>query len=172
MKVQLCRQEFQSYFIRIRNIPIPIWYRFFTFFSALYLAFIFSLGGISVVLTIFVLSLHHKPEEDEIPRWVKSLTNTVLLKMALMKSCGKCCRNSKVTKVASMSDKTEIKKLKLSEKCEFPIVEATEDENGDGITWHKLSVIMDRVFFNIYLLLIIMSTSMLLMVIFIHYSNA
>lgn len=135
-----------------------------SFFSALYLAFIFSLGGISVVLTIFVLSLHHKPEEDEIPRWVKSLTNTVLLKMALMKSCGKCCKNS--------SKVTEIKKLKPSEKCEFPIVEVTDDKNGDGITWHKLSVVMDRVFFNIYLLLIIMSTSMLLMVIFIHYSNA
>lgn len=92
--------------------------------------------------------------------------------MALMKSCGKCCRNSKVAEVASLSDKTEIKKLKISEKCEFPIVEATKDENEDGITWHKLSIIMDRVFFNIYLLLIIMSTSMLLMVIFIHYSKA
>ena len=133
----------------------------------MYLVFILTLGAGSVVLTIFVLSLHFKTEDHEIPEWVKTITNKFLLKVACMQKCGKYLKNSRVEEIR-LTDNRSIKKLRMVEKEEPPVVEAAEYENH-GLTWKRLSKIMDRVFFNLYILMIALITVMLFLAIFVNY---
>ena len=137
------------------------------FFSAVYLVFILTLGATSVVLTIFVLSLHFKTEDHEIPEWVKTFTNKFLLRVACMQKCGKYLKNSRVEEIR-LSDNTSIKKLRMVEKGSPPVVEAAEYENH-GLTWKRLSKIMDRVFFNLYMFMIALITAILFLAIFVNY---
>ena len=134
----------------------------------MYLAFILTLAAISVCLTIFVLSLHFKPENKAIPKWVRTVTNSCLVRIACMEKCGKCTKGSKVDE-AHVFDNTTIEKLTLDKKGTPPVVEV-QDENE--LTWQLLSVIMDKVFFNVYISLIGLATSMLLLVIFVHYYSS
>lgn len=131
----------------------------------MYLVLILSLGVVSVCLTIFVLSLHFKPEEEKIPEWVKTLTNSFLIRVACMKKCGSCSRGSKVDE-AHLSDTTMLKKLKVDEKNDLTSADGKSDQE---LTWQQLSEIMDRVFFNIYISIIVIVTVMLFLVVFIAY---
>ena len=119
---------------------------------ALYLVFILTLGGVSVVLTILVLSLHHKPDAEEIPQWLIRLTNTCLLALA----CMKCCKKSKID-----SDQDTLP-VKIPPKPAFE----EDDDCKTDLTWHKMSVIMDRVFFNAYIIIIFFSTGALFLILF------
>lgn len=85
-----------------------------------------------------------------------------------MEKCGKCTRGSKVDEV-HVFDNATIGKMTLDQKGAPPVVEE-QDENE--LTWQLLSVIMDKIFFNIYISLIGLATSMLLLVIFVHYYNS
>lgn len=133
----------------------------------MYLVFILTLGAVSVVLTIFVLSLHFKTDDHEIPEWVKTITNKFLLRVACMQKCGKYLRNSRVEEIRLSGNKS-IKKLKLVDKGDPPVVEAADYENH-GLTWKRLSKIMDRVFFNLYISMIAIITAILFLAIFINY---
>jgi hypothetical protein len=130
-----------------------------------YLVLILFLGVVSVCLTIFVLSLHFKPEEEKIPEWVKTLTNSCLIRVAWMKKCGSCSKGSKVDE-AHLTDTTILKKLTVDEKNDL---NTTEGKSDQELTWQHLSKIMDRVFFNIYISIIAIVTVMLFLVIFIAY---
>lgn len=129
----------------------------------MYLAFILTLAAISVCLTIFVLSLHFKPENKAIPNWVKTVTNSCLVRIACMETCGKCTRGSKVDEAHVFENAT------IEKKGAPPVVEVQDDNE---LTWQLLSVIMDKVFFNIYISLIGLATSLLLLVIFVHYYSS
>ncbi|VDI31729.1 Hypothetical predicted protein, partial [Mytilus galloprovincialis] len=132
-----------------------------------YLVFILTLGATSVILTIIVLSLHHKSKEDEIPQWVKTMTNKCLLKIAGMQSCCKCCQNKKETEVEVLSQ-TALANLKTRNKGHSQFVEAVSSMDNE-LTWEKLSKIMDKVFFNIYIVMIVIVTVMLFLAIFVNY---
>ena len=85
-----------------------------TSISAVYLALILTLGVISVCLTILVLNLHFRPEDDKIPHWLETLTTSCLMRIAGMKSCGKCSKGSKVNGESTL-DKNATKKINVLE---------------------------------------------------------
>lgn len=82
-----------------------------------------------------------------------------------MKKCGSCSRGSKVDE-AHLSDTTMLKKLKVDEKNDLTSADGKSDQE---LTWQQLSEIMDRVFFNIYISIIVIVTVMLFLVVFIAY---
>ena len=136
-------------------------------FSAVYLVFILTLGVVSVVLTIFVLSLHFKSPDEEIPEWVKTMTYHCLLKIACMRKCRICSRKNKVENI-QLSEKTVISQIDMATQGDPPSVKRMFD-NDDNLTWQKLAMIMDKVFFNIYIGLIVIVTFTLFMSVFIHH---
>ena len=128
---------------------------------------ILTLAALSVILTILVLSLHFKTDEDKIPKWVENMTNRCLIKIACMGKCGNCSRTSKVDNVERV-DKTTVTTIKVEEKANAGM--ETNNEDGDkGLTWQQLSKIMDNVFFNLYMFTIVSVTIVLLLAIFVHY---
>ncbi|XP_071159692.1 acetylcholine receptor subunit beta-like [Mytilus edulis] len=136
-------------------------------YLSIYLVFILTLGATSVILTIIVLSLHFKSKEDEIPQWVKTMTKKCLLKIAGMQSCCKCCENKKETEVKVLTQ-TALANLKTERKGHSQFAEAVSSMDNK-LTWEKLSKIMDKVFFNIYIAIIVIVTVMLFLAIFVNY---
>lgn len=136
-------------------------------FSAVYLVFILTLGAVSVVLTIFVLSLHFKSPDEEIPEWVKSMTYHCLLKIACMQKCRICSRKDRVENI-KLSEKTGISRVEMATHGDPPTVKNMFDKDDD-LTWQKLAIIMDKVFFNIYIGLIGIVTFTLFMSVFVHH---
>ena len=137
------------------------------YISAIYLVFILTLGATSVVLTIIVLSLHFKSKEDEIPQWVKTMTKKCLFKIAGMQSCCKCCESQNENEVEVLTQ-TAIANMKREKKGHPQFVEAVSAMDNE-LTWEKLSKIMDKVFFNIYIAMIVIVTVMLFLAIFVNY---
>jgi hypothetical protein len=139
----------------------------FFLFSAVYLVFILTLGAVSVVLTIFVLSLHFKSPDEEIPEWVKTMTYHCLLRIACMRKRRICSRKSRVENI-QLSKKTGITQVDMATQGDPPTVKNMFD-TGDDLTWQKLAMIMDKVFFNIYIGLIVIVTFTLFMSVFVHH---
>jgi len=141
------------------------------FFSAMYLAFILTLGAISVCLTIFVLSLHFRPEDEPVPKWLKTFTSAFLAKLACVKSPCVRRKRSKVGVVEQLAP-TKHKLSHTEKKMPIPIDMADEDDDEvPELSWQQLSKIMDKVFFNIYISLICLVTIALFLIITSGYYN-
>lgn len=156
----------------IRNLKKYIYYIqlfYFFFVPAIYLVFILTLGAMSVPLTIFVLSLHFRPKDEVIPNWLVKLNSRVLLKMACKKNCSKCCKRKNETEI-ELFDKTIKQNLQMNDKKQFPMpmIDAAE-KNDQDLTWKILSNTMDKVFFNIYIAIIVTITIMLFLAVFVNY---
>lgn len=145
---------------------------FLVFFSAMYLAFILTLGAISVCLTIFVLSLHFRPEDEPVPNWLKTFTSACLAKLACVKSPCLRRKRSKVGVVEQLAPTTKHKLSHTEKKMPIPIDMADEDDDEvPELSWQQLSKIMDKVFFNIYIALICLVTIALFLIITSGYYN-
>ncbi|XP_052103516.1 neuronal acetylcholine receptor subunit alpha-6-like [Mytilus californianus] len=134
-------------------------------YLSIYLVLILTFGAASVVLTIFVLSVHFKSQEDEMSKWVKNTTKKCLFKIAGMQSCCTCSRNQNTTKVKVLNQSTI---AKMANKCNPPVVEAVRMMDNK-LTWEKLSKIMDKVFFNINIAMIVIVTVLMFLAIFVNY---
>lgn len=120
-----------------------------------------TLGAFSVILTIVVISCHHKSENEPIPKWIQILTKKCLYRIACLKKC-KCSKRSKVGDSQLFERPTPLTEKKI------PDMEVKEDEN-DELTWQILSVTLDKVFFNVYIILIALGTTVLFMLVIINY---
>lgn len=130
-------------------------------FSAIYLAFILTLGALSVILTIIVLVLHHKTEDEPIPNWLQTFATKYLSKIACLGKCG--CLNKKKVEDVQLFEHTNT----FPEKDKDEL--APDDNKENGLTWQSLSKMLDRVFFNIYVVFIALGTTILFMVIVVNY---
>jgi hypothetical protein len=102
----------------------------FFLFTAVYLNVMLSLGVSSVLLTIYVLSIHFKSEEEEIPGYLRTLANF---------SCTVCYRN----------DGTKVSVITVSEKENEANKQNTEKENTE-LTWQDIAVTIDALLFWMY----------------------
>ncbi|XP_052103515.1 neuronal acetylcholine receptor subunit alpha-6-like [Mytilus californianus] len=146
-------------------------------YLSLYLAFILTLGAISVVLTIIVLRLHFKTENTVIPKWLKTLTKTVLRKMAFMAPCRKefkvnDIQNLSTADIISIDDVQGYKNdpIRVMKKENITSIPDTTENAESELTWQELAIIMDAVFFNIYIALITITTILLFITFTIHYN--
>lgn len=123
----------------------------------------------SVPLTIFVLSLYFKDKDEAVPDWLKNLNCRILLRIAGRKSCLTCCGKRNETEVELFENISETT-LKKSEKKKLPIqMLSSTTGHHDDLTWKQLSHTMDKVFFNIYIGIILLITAMLFLSVFVNY---
>ncbi|XP_052097869.1 acetylcholine receptor subunit beta-like [Mytilus californianus] len=137
-------------------------------FLSLYLAFILLLATIAVILTTFVINLHMRTDDEKMSNWLKKFTSNYLIKFACWKnSCS--FRKNRVD-----HNGLGINKLigtHLTENNNRPDKETENKEGCRDITWKELSEIMDKVFYNIYMFLIAISTFILFVIIIVGYNN-
>lgn len=114
-------------------------------FSAIYLASTLILSTLSVLFVILVINVHHTPEEEPMSEKLKSFA----LKLELC-FCRKNRFNStkQQIKVApAPNDSTDKNGAILEDSCE-------ETE----MTWVRLSRLLDKFFFSIFMIIITLST--------------
>ncbi|CAC5401855.1 unnamed protein product [Mytilus coruscus] len=139
-------------------------------FLSLYLAFILLLATIAVILTTFVINLHMRTDDERMPNWLKKFTSNYLIKFACWKN--KCSyRKNKVDHNGSDLHINKLKGTHLTENNYSPDKETEHKEGCRDITWKELSEIMDKVFYNIYMFLIAISTFVLFVIIIAGYNN-
>ncbi|XP_076095662.1 neuronal acetylcholine receptor subunit alpha-5-like [Mytilus galloprovincialis] len=133
-------------------------------FLSLYLAFILFLAAIAVCLTTFVINLHMRRDDDIMADWLKKFTTKYLIKFACLKNS--CCRKD--------GSDIYIQKSNDVSGTEKTNSHDTRDQSYEcrNITWKELAEIMDNVFYNVYMILIIMSTSTLFFIIIFGYTTA
>lgn len=82
------------------------------------------------------------------------------------------CKRNTVNVNGSDLNVTRTDDIPLTEKRNNPDIETENEDESRNLTWKKLSEIMDKVFYNIYMILIVISTLALFLVIIIGYNTA
>ncbi|XP_033733505.1 acetylcholine receptor subunit beta-type unc-29-like [Pecten maximus] len=170
-------------------------------YLSLYLALTLSLGSMSVLCTILVLNVYFRSDEDEpMPGWLKRLTLKVLARIASYKNkC--CCFTFNDTKIHPVNEtpSTEPVSVMLQEveqpdlvkkpnrrrskhQDEIPLEPASPTPSSTralitimdetDLTWKELSIILDRLFFVIFMSVILLSTTGLFYLILGEWINA
>lgn len=104
-------------------------------------------------MTIFVLRCHHSPEDKPIPNYLEKICKLA----KKMFGIGCCCKRNTVLDLEN--DKME-KKGKIIDP-----VEAFEPE----LSWPEVTLILDKLFFKVYLSLMVTATTVVLLILVIHY---
>jgi hypothetical protein len=137
----------------------------------LYLAFILFMATIAVCCTTLVINLYMRTDDEAMPDWLKNLTFNYLVKIACWKnSC--FCRRNKVKDKCSITQNHMTNVILVTDYTEKDHIESAIIDKSHDLTWKELSEIMDKVFYNIYMFLIIVSTSILFFVIIAGYYSA
>lgn len=131
------------------------------------------MATIAVCCTTFVINLHMRTDDDEMPDWVRNFTYTYLMKIACWKNACGCRRKNKVKDKSSKSyDHTMTNGHLVTAKSKTDRKESDETGQSRDLTWKELSEIMDKVFYNVYMILISLATFVLFMVIVVGYYTA
>jgi hypothetical protein len=142
---------------RKKNTP----YDFFVF-SALYFVLILLLATIAVCCVTLVINLHMRTDDDKMPDMLKTFTYRYLLKIAYLKNVSVCRKKNQVHDEKSLTYKNDIPP---TDKSNVDLGDPSAYNNSFDLTWKELSRIMDKVFYNVYMFLIILSTTFLFVVI-------
>ena len=142
---------------RKKNTP----YNFFVF-SAVYLVLILLLATIAVCCVTLVINLHMRTDDDKMPDMLKTFTYRYLLKIACLKNVSVCRRENQVHDEKSLTYNNDIPP---TDKSNVDLGDASAYNNSFDLTWKELSRKMDKVFYNVYMFLIILSTTFLFVVI-------
>ena len=105
-----------------------------------------ALGVASVFLTICILNIHFKPDNEELPGYCRAF-----VKVSSTVFCWKeasCCKKARrnVSVVGVTEEQIEVGTQKL--KTEKQNLEA--ENNEESVTWQEVAKRMDQFFFNMY----------------------
>ena len=138
---------------------------FFFIFSAVYLVLILLLATIAVCCATLVINLHMRTDDDKMPDMLKTFTCRYLLKIACLKNACFCKRKNQVHDEKSLAYKNDKNSIRPTDGSNVDLRDPTAYNNSFDLTWKELSRIMDKVFYNVYMFLIILSTTFLFVVI-------
>jgi hypothetical protein len=96
------------------------------------------------------------------PDMLKTFTYRYLLKIAYLKNVSVCRKKNQVHDEKSLTYKNDIPP---TDKSNVDLGDPSAYNNSFDLTWKELSRIMDKVFYNVYMFLIILSTTFLFVVI-------
>ena len=124
------------------------------FFSAIYLVFILALSSISVLCTILVLNFNFGTEDYPISSTTRLLLVSVVARLICWKR--QSCRSQR-----KVGDST----VELVEEFSSSS-DDTGEKKEEQITWQDLSDILDKGFFMLFTIVILLSTAIFIAIIF------
>lgn len=130
------------------------------------------MATIAVCCTTFVINLHMRTDDDKMPDWVRNFAYTYLMKIACWKNACFCKRNKVKDKSSKSYNLTKTNGHVVTAKSKTDRKESVEHDQSRDLTWKELSEIMDKVFYNVYMLLISLATFVLFMIIVVGYYTA
>ena len=145
---------------------------------SVYLTIILVLSALSVILTIFVLDVYFKPDDDNVPNWLQSLTRGFLVRVTCWNA--KCCYQGKQGKVTPASEKAtpvgEKNVSKVSQEAD-ELSHFEKDKNAVGydtvgssphqeidekFCCKEIAQMLDMCFMYTYILLFVITTAICL----------
>ena len=130
------------------------------------------MATIAVCCTTFVINLHMRTDDDEMPEWVRNFAYNYLMKIACWKNTCVCRRNKVKDKRSKSHNHTKTNGHLVTAKSTTDRKESVETDQSRDLTWKELSEIMDKVFYNVYMILISLATFVLFMLIVAGYYTA
>ena len=105
-----------------------------------------ALGGVVVVLSKYVLSCHHTPDEEPVPNWLVRVYTGPMGKVAGTQKMT-CCwqRSSKKNNVVKVSE-TPSKTPDVERRSMADLSKADNEE----IKWSSITKFLDKLFFRIF----------------------
>ncbi|XP_062589969.1 acetylcholine receptor subunit beta-like [Saccostrea cucullata] len=116
-------------------------------YLAAYLNVMLALGVSAVLFAIYVINIHLKPEEEEIPRYLQFIAK-ISSTVCCFKEIGCCCKK----------DKTEVTVISDTENEDVRKLGKGYEENEKSFTWQETAKIMDMLLFRIYFFMFILMT--------------
>ena len=106
-----------------------------------------------------------RTDDDEMPEWVRNFAYNYLMKIACWKNTCVCRRNKVKDKRSKSYNHTKTNGHLVTAKSKTDRKESVETDQSRDLTWKELSEIMDKVFYNVYMILISLATFVLFMLI-------
>ena len=147
---------------------------------SIYLSIILVLSALSVVLTISMLDVYFKPEEDTVPNWLQSFTHSFLVRVtcwnATCSSQGKVVPNSNdVIAVSNASrvlrDTSELDNVDSGKKIGMNNANRSHQELKRTYNWKEIALMLDKSFMYIFILLVVIITVVSLAVLGLEYKR-
>ncbi|XP_060071422.1 acetylcholine receptor subunit beta-like [Ylistrum balloti] len=150
-------------------------------YLSIYLSLILTYGTLSVLCTILVINFHSRTVEEDIPNWMKRVTVCIFMPLAFWKgSCisGGCCKKKVEPNNARTIQVVSVSRIKVNvsadEKC--PEIAPDYDTNSeesidDRLTWQILSNILDAMFFNVFMWIIVLTSIVFFAILAGEYAN-
>lgn len=142
-------------------------------FSAIYLAVTLALGTLSVICTILVVNVYFRKDEEEIPGWFRKFTLKVLVRIVCWKRhC--CCATFNKHKVKPTDENEKPPPgEKMAIRDAISVSSSHTDENeAEDLTWQEIAQILDKLFFNINISIVVIFTFILWTIFIAHYATA
>ena len=118
----------------------------------------------AVIMTLFVLTCHHSPEDD-IPAHFMIVLTSIIAKLV----CWKCrCFKTKTHVVSPNMDKHEERTDDLTQVMEFKdtktpeVVEVDTEPSVFVFKWQEIALIWDRFFLFLFLLIVATMTTVII----------
>ncbi|KAK3582646.1 hypothetical protein CHS0354_001692 [Potamilus streckersoni] len=144
-----------------------------------YLAIIFCLSALTVILTIVVLDLYFNIEGDDVPAWLNRITHHVMVKFSCWKGITCCSGRNRVTpndEDKGLSSSRMILKLNVSDVAKLRGKEAanespekksklsldttfSDDNTIPEYSWKEIALIMDKCLLYIFMILVFLATT-------------
>ena len=147
---------------------------------SIYLSIILVLSALSVVLTIFMLDVYFKSEEDTVPDLLQSFTHSFLVRVtcwnATCSSQGKVVPNpNDVIAVSNafkaLRDTSELDNVDSGKKIERNNANRSHQELKRTYNWKEIALMLDKCFMYIFILLVMIITVVFLAVLGLEYKS-
>ncbi|KAK3093616.1 hypothetical protein FSP39_018138 [Pinctada imbricata] len=142
---------------------------------SIYLALTLMYGTLSVIFVIFVLMANHKPEEEEVPSWLKFFLTKLIMPLVCWN--GRNCFKERNCGGRKKSSAKSIPKNKVVEYTEKPKLtdedenEENEEEKEEDLSWKIVSTLLDKFFFFVLMLLVCSTTFIVFAILVIYYAT-
>ncbi|XP_060071127.1 neuronal acetylcholine receptor subunit alpha-3-like [Ylistrum balloti] len=135
-------------------------------YLSIYLSLVLTLGTLSVLCTIAVVTLYNHPDEDEPVTGCLYMITVCLMKLTCWNGCKcKCCkRETKVRPTSDQANSIQVDDsfdigVPISEKAAYPLdLELNECEREKNINWKVVARVLDNFFFLLFMSLILASS--------------
>ncbi|XP_069116700.1 neuronal acetylcholine receptor subunit alpha-3-like [Argopecten irradians] len=137
-------------------------------YLSIYLSTVLTLGTLSVLCTIAVVTLYNHPDEDEpVPSWLRTFT-VCLMKMTCWNGCKcKCCkRDARIRPTRDRIRSIQVEDsfdmgIPITEKgviSQEPEFEVDECERETNLNWKVVARVLDHFFFLVFMFLIVFAS--------------
>ncbi|XP_052079759.1 acetylcholine receptor subunit alpha-like isoform X3 [Mytilus californianus] len=135
---------------------------------SLYNLMVLIAGILSIPITLFILRCHHNVSNDPVPKWLLSTTSCFqkFLRKFLRISVCFCCR--KKDKISTEVNFLKSKTVSIIDVIENEAYKMKQDDKQE-LAWSEISGIWDDFFFTVYMVFVIVITTIMMTTLLIGY---